>query len=45
MEQTIATLFAWVLMVRQLMLARASLLLQQAEKFIKALHITQMPYF
>jgi hypothetical protein len=41
---TITTLFVWVLMVRLLMPTRASLLTQQAEKFIEALHITQMAY-
>jgi hypothetical protein len=45
MEQTIATLNAQVLMMRHLMLARAFYLLQQAEEFTKALHVTQMPYF
>jgi hypothetical protein len=39
-ELTITTLFAWVLMVRHLMPTRASLLTQQAEQFIEALHIT-----
>jgi hypothetical protein len=45
MELTIATIFAWVLMVKHLMPMRASLPTEQAEQFIEAFHITQMAYF